>query len=505
MVKPSIVTPLFCTTLGTALSYYGFDLLREACVAWPLVILTVLIVLFAAISFFRVCAVAAYFLKKTHVCLITFSIGLTLGLAVGGQRAVTYGLAQDIQGISGTLMNDPRGLRGGNGMATLELTQATGHGGLRASAHGSILVFFPAVSLSALKEFGRGAQIYTEGKFVTNPGRDTVFQAVSVHIVKPSPRLEQIRTIARMALIEKYSEGTERERFFPGIAGAGNWRGLALALIVGTREELIPELNTAFVNAGCAHVLALSGMHLAIIAALLAFVLRRPLGLKLSLAVGAAFIVVYVFIVGAQASLVRSCIMYLLGVYAVWGHLRKDIAALLCLSFLIQILLPAQAQSGYSISFILSYLALAGIVYISGFFHSIFRGLLPEYINQGLSASAGAVIATAAVCVYFFGFLRPVGLAASLVLVPLVTVFMIAAILYLLCAVCLPPLAALIDLFLSTVYRVLESIAALAGTVPGIESAQPLVVLAVSLVLIVCVSIISTLVAKRRLSVAAFA
>lgn len=50
-------------------------------------------------------------------------------------------------------------------------------------------------------------------------------------------------------------------------------RALALAIILGQTEDITPELKTQFAHAGALHVLALSGMHVAMVVVLLKWLL----------------------------------------------------------------------------------------------------------------------------------------------------------------------------------------------------------------------------------------
>jgi competence protein ComEC len=397
-----------------------------------------------------------------------FALGLVLGLGSGGAvpREIRLGLpAEDITGISGILLDDPRTLAGGRGMGALSLRTAAGRGGIRSSAGGEITVFFPGETAPRLKEFGRKSLVYVEGLMISGEagtrfsgGENRLFRASSVHIVKPSPALEQFRTGLRMEIGRRF--------------GAGDWGGLALALLFGIRDNLDTGLAGLYQKAGCSHILALSGMHLAIISSLIAFCLKKPLGLRAAAVAGAVFIVFYVFLVGSQPSLNRAVLMYLLGTLAVLGALPKNPRPLLGLAFLLQIILwPA---SGLSISFILSYLALAGIFALGEALHEIFRGKIPELVLQPLAASVGAFLATAGVTAFFFGALRPIGIPAGLVIVPLTSLFMAASMCWLALDLIFPPLALFLGRGLALLYQLMDLLVSLAARLPGISVPRPM-------------------------------
>jgi competence protein ComEC len=224
-------------------------------------------------------------------------------------------------------------------------------------------------------------------------------------------------------------------------------------------------------------------MHLAIVSTVIAFFLKKPLGLKGAAASGALFIFLYVYLVGPQASLLRAAIMYLAGALSVLLGLKGESLFFLSLSFLIQLVLfPQQAES---LSFILSYLALGGILLCSDDFYQVllFRGWLPKAAARGLAASLGAFTATAAVCAAVFGVLRPLGILTGLIIVPLSTLFMIFALVYLAAVLILPPLAVPLGQALSLVYRLLTGLVDLSALLPGLTVSSMLPPLVLSLLL----------------------
>jgi competence protein ComEC len=276
--------------------------------------------------------------------------------------------------------------------------------------------------------------------------------------------MERFRTGVRLNLSARFS--------------GSSWGGLSLALLLGIRDNLDVNFAAMYRDAGCSYILALSGMHLAVLASLIALILKKPLGLKAAAVASALIIIIYHFIVGPLPSLSRATLMYLLGVLAVLSAFPKEPLSILGLSFLLQIVIsPA---SGNSISFILSYMALAGILVIGEPLYSLFSGKVPDFLARPLTASCGAFIATAGLTSFSFGVLAPVGILAGLVLVPLTTVFMIGSIIWL--VLDMFSLSRFLGLPLSVIYQVMEKTAFLANTVSGI-SPRPAMIIALSIIL----------------------
>jgi len=302
-----------------------------------------------------------------------------------------------------------------------------------------------------------------------------------------------------MTMLEKF-QSRQDAKYEGGEAPV--WGSLASALLLGVRDDLDAGFSEAFRNSGCSYILALSGMHLAIISGVLAFLIRRPLGIRWASLVGAIFIVFYVFVAGSQASLVRSAIMYLIATFAIWGLLKAKALSLLGMAFIIQLLF--QSETGISVSFILSYLALAGMLTLGETFHSLFRGRLPEIINRAFSASLGAYIVTAPVVVFYFGTIKPIGILAGILVAPLCSVFMVIALAALITSFLPFPVWSVFDFVLTWFYRLLDSIVSLAGRVPGLFNLNPVPVLVVSILLWILVLFIHKQDLLRRNSIASF-
>jgi competence protein ComEC len=459
------IRPLAAAALGACFSYYGVI---------PLVgigngVFTALTFsgLFAAALLFSLCRIPVVFSAgeapprplRYGMLLAVF---LVCGFWTGGiarmtaeHRALFFpGQAKSgITALSGVLLDDPRVTRTGRGMGTLSLRKAAGAvrgvcSPVLTSARGTVPVLFPEGAIPRVKEFGRGSTILADGRF-TGDGR--VFIASGVFVVAPPSQINRLRTMARIACVEMFSPY--------------RWGGLALALLIGIRDNLDSELAFQYQNAGISYILALSGMHLAIISAVLAFLLKRPLGLKASAVCGSALIIGYIYVAGALPSLERAGLMYVLGAAAIVFGLPKDPRIALCFAFLLQIILDP--VSGMSLSFILSYGALAGILLLSGPQVNCVRGLVPEVISGPLAASLAAFIATLAITVGFFGEARPAGILCGLVMGPLSTVFMVAALLFPLVSP-LAPLREVMDWAMNLLYTVMEKCVFAAGKAPPV-------------------------------------
>lgn len=197
---------------------------------------------------------------------------------------------------------------------------------------------------------------------------------------------------------------------------------LAEALLTGSRDNLDPVLKEQFRRAGVSHVLALSGMHLGIIALFVFFIVRRLAGPRLSLFIVNIVNILYLFLAGISPSLLRAVIMFFLVSLAKMLGYRAHLMRILIFAF--SVILMAFPIYFFSLSFQLSFLALAGILLLTNSVSFHLGRMLPQPLADGVSCSISAMIFTAPVTLCTFGVVYPIGIITSLVISPLMALYM---------------------------------------------------------------------------------
>jgi competence protein ComEC len=464
MVNRLSLTPVVYTAVSAAFGFYFLSRLYHSGHVSLAGFYLLLLVPLAVVCFFNVLALYSDHHPVKLLARYSFAsiVGLAIGIGAGGNALARFDVGlpvENISGVSGVLSEDPRTVSGGRAMAVLRLTEVSTDRGLRAGARGEIPVLFPDENSGRLREFGRKCSIFTTGKIYQGSG-GMIFIADSLHITHPAPRLENFRSNINNSLKQRFTSDANRNN--------ASWGALSLALLLGVRDNLDSNFAGLFRDAGCSHILALSGMHLAIIAAMIALILKKPLGQNSAAIAGSFIIVLYCVLVGPMPSLYRAALMYLLGVVTIVGSLKRNVLSILSMAFVIQII--ASPADGNSISFILSYLALLGILTIGESVNYICRGKIPSVLLGSLSASAGAFLLTAGVSAYYFSLLRPVGIISSLVLTPLTTVFMAGSIVWLILDVISPFLSGIIGPVLSLLYRLMEKTVVVSAYAPPLTA-----------------------------------
>jgi competence protein ComEC len=140
---------------------------------------------------------------------------------------------------------------------------------------------------------------------------------------------------------------------------------LAQGIILGIRYNIPPEVKADFVSTGTAHILAISGVNLSIIAGMLVsigiwlFGKRRYIYVWLALGV----IWLYALLTGMNPPVVRGAIMASLFLAA--ELLGRQRTAITSLAFAAAIMVGISPQILWDASFQLSFLSMAGLIFLA--------------------------------------------------------------------------------------------------------------------------------------------
>jgi len=269
----------------------------------------------------------------------------------------------------------------------------------------------------------------------------------------------------------------------PGRDEIGDEAGLLLALLAGWQDELSPADAAAFRGAGCTHILALSGQHLTIIAAGVAFLLKPLVGRLRALIPTLGIVSLYVFVVGPGPSLLRAVLSFALVVVATLTDRPQEGRSILGLCFAIHALLfPDQLREA---GFVLSYLAVAGLVVLGPRIDYLIAGACPPALAKPLSAGLAAQTATAPWIVLTFGVFQPVGILATMVTAALVEAVMIGGLVSAFVALAVPAAAALTAPLESFLVRLLEGSMRFFAALPSFSFVEPVpkAIVAIAIVL----------------------
>lgn len=210
------------------------------------------------------------------------------------------------------------------------------------------------------------------------------------------------------------------------------------ALTVGYKEELSEDIRESFSISGASHVLALSGLHIGFLYALLWFCLRwLPARWRTAVVLRTALIIVFLwgfaFFTGLSASVVRSVFMFSLFALSGLGR-RKNFSlnTLFAAAFFMFLCRPVWL---FDVGFQLSFCAVAAILLLQPRIYGWFpeaHSRIGRYLYGLMSVSIAAQIGTAPLVLLYFSRFSTHFLLTNLLVIPLVSFIMYAAVVMLL-------------------------------------------------------------------------
>lgn len=196
---------------------------------------------------------------------------------------------------------------------------------------------------------------------------------------------------------------------------------LAEALLISQREALNPEVKESFATSGLTHLLAISGSHVALVAATLLLFARL---LRCSTRTAALVAVVgsaaYVFFLGAPYAAVRALIqMVLLLASRSMQRPAHPLGLLAAAAIVICALDPsAPLDAGFQLSFA----GIAGIILWRRPLIDAMPASIPAVVRDAMATTCAATAVTTPIAAYHFGVVSVVALVANLLAGPVVAI-----------------------------------------------------------------------------------
>jgi competence protein ComEC len=329
-----------------------------------------------------------------------------------------------VLGYEGVLVSDPGKTATGMHAYQINVSTALSTDGARATASGRISVYARAAGKNAPK-LVRGQKVRIvissgplpprvgAGAWTDALANRTVFiNAPDIEPLEAPSRMESIRSKVRTAMLS-------------ALSSAGGRAGPLLeALIVGVRDDLDSGLALDFRAAGCVHILSLSGQHVGILASLVALALGFAVGLYRARMAACVLVGVYLFVVGASPSVLRAVLMFWISSAALLSDRPQKPLAILALAFVLVAI--ARPETVHTLSFKLSYLAMAGLAVFVPVYAFQLRRWLPPVLASALATGFGAMATTAPLTLIVFGTLNPLAPFTSAIAGPLVAALMYA-------------------------------------------------------------------------------
>ncbi|MFC1826259.1 DNA internalization-related competence protein ComEC/Rec2, partial [Thermodesulfobacteriota bacterium] len=221
---------------------------------------------------------------------------------------------------------------------------------------------------------------------------------------------------------------------------AGKPQNVLKALIVGDRSSIPPDLREAFNRAGVGHLLAISGLHIGIVASgafiffvrILSYI--KPLlwharTKKAAVVFSLLPVLFYGLLAGMSPSTQRAVIMVAVFLLSFFFEREQDLVNTLALAAMLVLIINPPAL--FSISFQLSFIAVLVIIYSLSRVQNPWKSD-PAELKKGklfqikqklfyfLAASFFAILGTLPFGMLYFNQISLVGLLANVIIVPLI-------------------------------------------------------------------------------------
>ncbi len=238
------------------------------------------------------------------------------------------------------------------------------------------------------------------------------------------------------------------------------YAGVAEALTLGWRADIDPETQASYRDAGIAHLLAVSGLHVGLVAAMVGLALfwvgRERRGRIIRGCVQLTAVWLFVVITGLAPSTVRAALMFSL--FIVSDILGRRTPKLNLLAAAAIIMLVVDPMLLFDTGWQLSFSAVAGII--------VAKPVIVAFRNKLYQAAMVSIVATTAtlpVTLTTFHRFQPYFLIANVLIVPLSAFILAFSLLYM--AIPCSPTAWPVEILLRATEAVTSWVASLPGAV----------------------------------------
>ncbi len=204
-------------------------------------------------------------------------------------------------------------------------------------------------------------------------------------------------------------------------------QSLIIAMLLGNDDFIEPSVRDSFSQAGIAHVLALSGLHVVVISLIIWFLLfpfDYIRGKKVRLVITIFALIGYDILTGLSPSVIRSTVMIaFVFLSQIFYRKSSPLNSILVAALAILLFSP---NSLYSVGFQLSFITVVALI----IFYQAFELKFPDnkflnYLYTTLLTSAVAMVSTLVLTAYYFNTISLVTVFSNVLVMPLIPVFMI--------------------------------------------------------------------------------
>lgn len=294
------------------------------------------------------------------------------------------------------------------------------------------------ITIGKYPAYAYGDKITVEGKLETPP----IFEDFNYKDHLEKQGIVSVIYWPQIKLAEKHStsfypfvldfKNKIREVIYQNISGREGQ--LLAALLLGDQGQMSQELKTSLNNSGLRHITAVSGMNITILSGIfMSLLLGIGLWRRQAFLLSLFLILIFVLMVGFQASAIRAAIMA--GIFLFGQQMGRKAIASRAVIFSGAVMLAAAPFLARDIGFQLSFLAIVGLIY----FEPIIQGRLnfipqEKFINlRGIVATTlAAQVFTLPILIYNFGRISVVSPITNVLVLPIIYPLMLLGLVFVL-------------------------------------------------------------------------
>ncbi|MEW9701553.1 DNA internalization-related competence protein ComEC/Rec2 [Paenibacillus sp. SI8] len=203
--------------------------------------------------------------------------------------------------------------------------------------------------------------------------------------------------------------------------------GFMKSMLIGMQDDLDPERFQQFSELGLTHILAISGLNVAVFLGVCIWVMRRfKLAKETYLLIAMLLLPFYILVTGASPSIVRAGLMAIVALYAARKGLMKDILHILALVAWLMLLWDPYYV--WDVSFQLSFLVTLGLIIgVQRVNELLERRISSQVIRNTVSITLVSQCISFPVSIYYFNQFSLLSWLANAALVPVISMIVFPA------------------------------------------------------------------------------
>jgi competence protein ComEC len=239
--------------------------------------------------------------------------------------------------------------------------------------------------------------------------------------------------------------------------------GIVAALLFGDRQFIAPETRDSYERNGTVHLLAISGLHVALLTGMIFFLLiRSGLSREKAEVTLMLFLPFYAVITGLAPSVTRAVLMVLLFLLARRFRIKLSPLEILSIAFMLFVLFSP--YSIYNSGFQLSFAVTASLIFSA----SRILNMFDSYLSRMAAVSFSAQLSSAPILLEHFHEISVISVLANLWFVPLFSFIILpCALIYFLLAKTLPSAAELFQHLLEFIIEFANTMSQSLASIPG--------------------------------------